>query len=577
MKQWVNFSMESFNELLSQYIQRTGISDAELARTIGVSRQTIFRWREGLTGRPRHRDDVLEIARKLRLTSDERDELLLAAGFRPVQVGNDVQTTQPTSPAAAPESKPRLSRPRLKTVWIGAIMIILIVAVAWAAYWLRWPTVLRLGAAEQASSPLPGQAEIPDEVIILVAQFANYASSQVGYNVAGRLTEALQQEIKSVQLDNFRVETWPEAVGTRAAALQAGTTTGATLVIYGEYDAGRVVVEFAHPADVHNFSDPALRQYVAGVDSLSAVINTDLPRQVRSLALIALGQIQLTRDQPDRARALLHQARSNLQAEPEVEPKSWALVNFYLGLAHYRSDPPDLDRAIAAYDLAVESWPEMISSRLNRIAAYEARNQPGDLDIALADADAVVNTAPEWGHAYNNRASVRLMMGGPTNLALAVKDLDQALDLDPNLAEAYLNRAYGRFGQDLTIDEIRADVDQALELRPDYGNALNLLCWGYALEQRVEIALPYCNRAINEEPDVASFRDSRGLALALRGDHAAAITDFESYVAWLETEPAGLDWQQDLARRRTWIEGLARGDDPITPEVLALLRSEFGR
>ena len=75
--------METFNHLFNEYIQRSGISDAELARTIGVSRQTIFRWREGLTSRPRNRDDVLIIAKKLRLSDEERDTLLLAAGFRP--------------------------------------------------------------------------------------------------------------------------------------------------------------------------------------------------------------------------------------------------------------------------------------------------------------------------------------------------------------------------------------------------------------------------------------------------------------------------------------------------------------
>ena len=47
--------MEEFSQLLNQYVRRTGISDAELARSVGVSRQTIFRWREGVTGRPRHR------------------------------------------------------------------------------------------------------------------------------------------------------------------------------------------------------------------------------------------------------------------------------------------------------------------------------------------------------------------------------------------------------------------------------------------------------------------------------------------------------------------------------------------
>ncbi len=75
--------MRSFGELLAEHIERTGITDAELARNIGVQRQTIFRWKEGLVARPRYREDVLRIATKLRLTPDERDELLLAGGFPP--------------------------------------------------------------------------------------------------------------------------------------------------------------------------------------------------------------------------------------------------------------------------------------------------------------------------------------------------------------------------------------------------------------------------------------------------------------------------------------------------------------
>ena len=62
---------------------RTGVSDAELARTIGVRRQTIFRWKEGLVAHPRSAEEVLRCAAKLRLTPEERDRLLLAAGFPP--------------------------------------------------------------------------------------------------------------------------------------------------------------------------------------------------------------------------------------------------------------------------------------------------------------------------------------------------------------------------------------------------------------------------------------------------------------------------------------------------------------
>ena len=78
--------MRSFGELLVIFTDRAGISDSELARTIGVQRQTIFRWKEGQTSRPRYREDVLRMADKLRLTPGERDELLLAAGFPPQEM-----------------------------------------------------------------------------------------------------------------------------------------------------------------------------------------------------------------------------------------------------------------------------------------------------------------------------------------------------------------------------------------------------------------------------------------------------------------------------------------------------------
>ncbi|MCB0155175.1 MAG: hypothetical protein KDF65_10300, partial [Anaerolineae bacterium] len=320
-----------------------------------------------------------------------------------------------------------------------------------------------------------------------------------------------------------------------------------------------------------------LRQQVTSVAELSATINGNLPQQVRSLALLALGQIYLGQDQADQARPLLQRARDNLEAdEAAVDDKTWALVNFYLGLAEQRAEPPDWDAAIRAYDQAVTHWPEMLSSRLNRIAAYEKRNRPGDLELALADAEAVIAAHPTWAPAYNNRASIRVTLGGSDNLALALTDLEQALTLDPALPEAYLNRAYARFGQGLSIETVRPDVEEALTLRPGYASAYNLLCWGYALEQAGETALPFCEQVVAAAPEEALFRDSRGLALALRGDIPAALADFEVYVAWLETEQPGFDWQRDLARRRAWIEALAAGQNPFTPELLQTLRSEFG-
>lgn len=583
--------MESFNNLFNQYVQRSGISDAELARAVGVSRQTIFRWREGLTGRPRHRDDILVIAHKLRLTPAERDTLLLAAGFRPEQAEVQVETGEVAgetvpSPLLEPvvETQPqrtasektgqvdRPARPGNRIVFSGLGLLTVFLAAVWGVN-------LLVSGPSTPEPPVTRQTiatPAPEETVILITHFANYASDQVGYNVAGRLAEALQREIDTIAQENIRVEVWAEAVDRRDEALQAGAAVSATLVIYGQYDAGRVVVAFAHPPDHRIFADPALRQHMVNLEDLSTAINSDLPRRVRSLALIALGQVLLGQDEAERARPLLIQARNNLQNDPGLEDKTWAVANFYLGLAYYRSDPPELDAAILAYNQAVASWPQMISSRLNRIAALEDRNSPGDLDQALADAEAVVRAAPDWGAAYNNRASIRLTMGGSENLALALDDLDQALALSPDLPEAYLNRATARFGQGQTMAEVVPDVERALDLRPDYGSALNLLCWGYSLEQQVETALPNCQRAVNTAPDEVLFRDSRGLAHALLGDYAAAIKDFEAYAGWLEVKQPGPDWERDLMRRRAWIAALEVGQNPFTPEILDILRREMG-
>lgn len=593
--------MESFHQLLNQYIQRVGISDAELARTLGVSRQTIFRWREGLTGRPRQREDVLTLAQKLRLTLRERDKLLLAAGFSPENGG--AEESEDREKTENQEQKDELSigvdavnTPTSKSprhrYWLLTILggLLLLSVSFWLFYGKRsedlvTPTPTPEDKASFPVSPQPISSAqktltvvapaASGETLVLVIHFANYAGSQIGYNVAGRLAQALQQEIETIKLKNARVAIWPQAVGERREAFQAGQTVSATLVIYGEYDVGRVVVQFVQPADPYAFTDPALQRQVADVPALSATINTDLPQQVRSLALMALGQIFIGRMEIEKARSLLIQARDNLQADPQVEPQTWALANFFLGVAYQHSQPPLLDEAIASYAQAVNAWPEMITSRLNRIAAYVARRQPGDLELALADADQVINSYKDWPAAYNNRASIRMSLGGPENLALAEADLNKALILDTKLPEAYLNRAFVHFQQGLPMIQVRFDLTQTLTLRPHYAPAFNMFCLGYAVEQQPELALPYCEQAVAADPQPLFF-DSRGVTYAQLGDYQAALTDLQTYLDWLEQQPGEI-WQPAIVRRKGWIKALQAGQNPFTPAALNELRSEFGR
>ena len=73
--------MPTFADFLNEYMGRTGIPDAELARRMGISRLTLIRWKEGVTTRPRHRDDVLRCAQVLRLMPQERNEFALTPVF----------------------------------------------------------------------------------------------------------------------------------------------------------------------------------------------------------------------------------------------------------------------------------------------------------------------------------------------------------------------------------------------------------------------------------------------------------------------------------------------------------------
>jgi len=49
--------------------------------------------------------------------------------------------------------------------------------------------------------------------------------------------------------------------------------------------------------------------------------------------------------------------------------------------------------------------------------------------------------------------------------------------------------------------------------------------WGYAAE-----VLYACDLAVAKAPEVADFRDSRGVARALTGNRDGAIADFQEYV-----------------------------------------------
>ncbi len=345
--------MRTFAELLREYTGRTGVSDAELARAVGVQRQTIFRWKEGTVARPRSADEVLRAAAKLRLTPGERDELLLAAGFPPVAAVAPPQPATAVEPDAAPgravtsetgpepptpdgvgvaaeQDRPVPLRPhgRRRLGWtMGALAAALLLAAA-----------VLFGVPQEPAYPHAA----PGERLVVLAQFGNYTGGAQGYNVAGRLSEALERELTAAGLRDVRLALWPAAVTDEPAAARAqAQRRGAVHLGRVRQRTGRRA--FLLPEELA--AEPREISLQAGTPAeLPAVINSTLPGDIRYLALYSLAQIYLHQDDPPAAHAALARAALHLPADTLTR----ATHHFLWGFANQTMQPPDLDAAIRA-------------------------------------------------------------------------------------------------------------------------------------------------------------------------------------------------------------------------------------
>ncbi|MCI0475423.1 MAG: helix-turn-helix domain-containing protein, partial [Anaerolineales bacterium] len=204
--------MATFSELLTEYMTRTGISDSELARHLGISRQTIFRWKEGLTARPRVREDVLKCAERLRLSPPERDNLLLAAGFAPEQISSapDNSLVAPDANALVavepqvihiPSNPPMPKRTRR---WLGFLVLALVVA-AIVGLLLAVPSTAQnliawISPPTPTLVPSPTPTPLPPELVIAMARLNSRGGQAPAYDVTARLRQTLEREIEREKL-----------------------------------------------------------------------------------------------------------------------------------------------------------------------------------------------------------------------------------------------------------------------------------------------------------------------------------------------------------------------------------------
>ncbi len=508
--------MPEFGELLTSHVGRSGISDSDLARRIGVSRATLIRWKEGLTARPRYREDVLRCAEVLRLTPEERDELLTAADFEPEAAPAETSPLEPVhTPSPVPPAEPVETPVQTRKGWrprvviaAGAVAVVaaIVAAVTLALVGFSGEPDRPVTPTEEAPIDVPGEPDHPTaeagEALILIAPFANYTAGQLEFNIRGRLRDSINQEIAAAGLEGIRIDDWIETVPGHQAALSAARQSGAAIVIWGEYDSGRVLANLTSTPTESESLGPQVVEIATSPSELPTAINIDLTAEVRSVALLSLSQVYLQRGEFEPAKTVLFQALEH----PPADPAALANLRYRLGQAYLGGEYADLDEAIwrftevlsvqprsadtyssrgLAYlergrpgdeDLAIadltrasELAPHLAAPYFNRAAAYIARGRPGDQSRALRDLERAIAAGVEGPGVFVNRAAVYLERGREGDLDLAFEDLARAIEMDPSLATAWVNRGNARLqrGEDGDVEQAIADFTKAIDLAPD--------------------------------------------------------------------------------------------------------------
>lgn len=540
--------MRTFADLLTFYMERTGIGDAELARRIPVSRPTLVRWREGVTTRPRYREDVARCAELLRLTPSETDEFLLAAGFSPETApspspsassaddeeeeprepsppGGEDQDTPEISPAlegrtsepapTTPEDEDDAGQPFKRRGVLAAIAIgFLVVA----------------GAAVAATLILRDDAVYPaaagGESLIVMSPFVNYTGGQQGYNVLGRLKDEIDNEVYAAGLSGVRAVEWPKQISSEPDAEEASRRSAAVVVIWGEYDSGRVIARFT----THRARSTQLDQQVVNIASspsdLPATINAELTEQVRYVALLTLGQLYMERGEFDLAKtALLHAADQN-----PTDPATLANLRFQLGRAYLGGDFADYDEAIWLFTQALAARPKSVEALNSRAIAYLERGRAGDVERAIDDLVHALTIGPDRAATYVNLAAAYVERGTEADLDRAIAELTDALRIEPEYASAYVNRAgaYVARGGPGDIERAFEDIDAALDSEPDLSAAYLVRGNAYIARNSqgdMGLAEAEFSRAIALAPDSPTAYYNRALVHSELGNMPGSLSD----------------------------------------------------
>jgi len=177
----------------------------------------------------------------------------------------------------------------------------------------------------------------------------------------------------------------------------------------------------------------------------------------------------------------------------------------------------------------ISACSELILSGYRQAPAYVNRGQAylviGDNDRAIGDFNTALSIDPANGDAFSGRGRAYAQK---REFSKAIDNYDKAIKIRPT-ADDHARRGHAHLHSSWpSYRQAVADFTAALNLKPNWAEALNNRCWARALwRQDLELALSDCDLALQLKPDLARARDSRGFVYFRLERFEDALADYE--------------------------------------------------
>lgn len=205
-------------------------------------------------------------------------------------------------------------------------------------------------------------------------------------------------------------------------------------------------------------------------------------------------------------------------------------VRFFLGLAHDRLG--DAERAAAQFEGVPPDSDYFVDSRVQLASVHEGRERYAEAAAALR---AALDRDPD-----RRKDLLRFLAEvyrRAKDYANAVETMLTVVDLDPGNPRLHfaLGALYDESkDKDKTIEHMR----KAIELNPEYAEALNYLGYTYAdMDVELDRAEQLIIRALEIEPNDGFYIDSLGWVYYRKGDYRRAIEQLEKAVRLVVDDP----------------------------------------